>query len=115
MCTRRKSLSQTNIYPLKFFVIVLIAGIFLLNSNLITAYAVLCGDGVKEGLEECDNGSNNSDTRANACRTDCVLPECGDGVIDNGEECDEGRSYNSDEIPGRCRRNCKAAKCGDGF
>ena len=72
-----------------------------------------CGNGKKEGLEECDDGMNNSDTRPNACRTDCTRAHCGDSVTDSGEECDDG-SRNSDEIPGACRTNCKRAYCGDG-
>ncbi len=73
----------------------------------------VCGNGKKEGLEDCDNGRNNSDTISNACRTDCTLADCGDGVTDSGEECDEGRQ-NHDEIPGACRTNCKRPYCGDG-
>jgi hypothetical protein len=56
---------------------------------------------------------NNSDTRPNACRTDCTRAGCGDYVTDSGEECDDG-SRNSDKIPGACRTNCKRAYCGDG-
>ncbi|WP_304511505.1 DUF4215 domain-containing protein [Desulfobacula sp.] len=73
----------------------------------------ICGNGKKEGLEECDNGANNSDTISNACRTDCTRADCGDGVIDSGEQCDDGIE-NHDEIPGACRTNCKQAYCGDG-
>ena len=40
---------------------------------------VLCGNGEVEGLEECDEGEDNSDTVADACRTDCTLARCGDG------------------------------------
>src|SRR6185436_16742974 len=32
--------------------------------------------------EECDDGAANSDTTADACRTNCTLPRCGDGVPD---------------------------------
>lgn len=78
------------------------------------SFSIICGNGVKEGLEQCDNGQNNSDTKPNACRTDCTLPVCGDYVVDSGEECDKGSNYNSDKIPGACRRNCKRAHCGDG-
>ena len=78
-----------------------------------TSHAILCGDGQREGMEECDNGMNNSDTKPDKCRTDCTLPSCGDYVEDSGEECDDGR-YNSDEIPRACRRDCKKAYCGDG-
>lgn len=48
-----------------------------------------CGDGaVNQPTEQCDNGSANSDTLPDACRTDCTLPSCGDNVADTGEECD---------------------------
>lgn len=73
----------------------------------------ICGNGKKEGVEDCDNGNKNSDTISNACRTDCTLADCGDGVTDSGEECDEG-SRNHDEIPGACRTYCKLPYCGDG-
>jgi cysteine-rich repeat protein len=48
-----------------------------------------CGDGVLAGNEACDDGPANSDTSADACRTDCSLPTCGDGVQDSGEGCDD--------------------------
>jgi MYXO-CTERM domain-containing protein len=38
--------------------------------------------------EECDDGDDNSDRSAGACRTSCVAAFCGDGVIDDGETCD---------------------------
>ncbi len=72
-----------------------------------------CGNGKKEGLEQCDNGMNNTDTQPNGCRTDCTRAHCGDGVTDNGEQCDDG-TQNNDKIPGACRYNCKRAWCGDG-
>jgi len=48
-----------------------------------------CGNGVKDGGEQCDNGTGNSDT--GACTTDCKLNACGDGKVYAGQEqCDEG-------------------------
>ena len=44
-----------------------------------------CGNGVVEGLEECDDGEANSDVEPDACRADCTDPRCGDGVIDSEE------------------------------
>ena len=44
----------------------------------------VCGDGVLEGFEECDNGGLNSDTAPDACRLDCKAASCGDNV-DSGE------------------------------
>jgi MYXO-CTERM domain-containing protein len=49
----------------------------------------VCGDGKITGVEECDDGAENSDVAADACRTDCSAASCGDGVRDSGEECDE--------------------------
>ncbi|MDY0001924.1 MAG: kelch repeat-containing protein [Polyangia bacterium] len=75
--------------------------------------AIVCGDGRTEGLEECDEGSANSDSSPDACRTDCRLARCGDGVADTGEACDDG-VLNADEVPDRCRSDCQPPRCGDG-
>ncbi|MDY0001802.1 MAG: hypothetical protein RBU30_10940 [Polyangia bacterium] len=72
-----------------------------------------CGDGVRNGVEECDDGAANSDSVPDACRTDCQEAHCGDGIIDTGEECDDG-PQNSDIIPDACRTDCTAPRCGDG-
>lgn len=74
----------------------------------------VCGDGITDVGEECDDGDANSDTAPDACRADnCVLPICGDGVIDSTEICDNG-SANSDTTADACRTTCDAAGCGDG-
>jgi len=72
-----------------------------------------CGDGVLDPGEECDEGEENSDFFADACRTDCRLAHCGDGVEDSGEECDYG-DLNSDVEPNMCRTDCRLPYCGDG-
>ncbi|MDY0004664.1 MAG: DUF4215 domain-containing protein, partial [Polyangia bacterium] len=72
-----------------------------------------CGNGVREGIEECDDGAQNSDTIPDACRTDCTLARCGDGVVDTDEACDNG-PQNSDMVPDACRPSCLEAHCGDG-
>ncbi|HEX5094896.1 MAG TPA: hypothetical protein VFX21_02730, partial [Acidimicrobiia bacterium] len=56
----------------------------------------------------------NSDTAADACRENCVLPSCGDAVVDDAEGCDDG-SDNSDFRADACRSDCTAAHCGDGL
>ncbi len=48
----------------------------------------VCGDGILDPGEECDDGAENSDVERNACRSDCRLPRCGDAVADDGEACD---------------------------
>ena len=75
--------------------------------------ANVCGNGQREGSEQCDTALANSDTMPNACRTDCQNPSCGDGVVDNGEACDDGTS-NSDSTADTCRTSCTEATCGDG-
>ncbi len=87
---------------------------FLIGLLVTSVYGIpICGNGIKEDAEECDNGVNNSDSKPNSCRSGCTLANCRDWVIDDGEECDDG-PQNSDKIPGACRRNCRQAYCGDG-
>ena len=83
------------------------------NNNQNNANGSLCGDGVLDPGELCDDGAQNSDTTRDACRTDCRTAYCGDGVLDTAEQCDEGQA-NSDLIPGACRTDCRRAWCGDG-
>ncbi|MBU0458666.1 hypothetical protein KKF03_04420, partial [Patescibacteria group bacterium] len=71
--------------------------------------AAVCGDGVREDPEDCDNGTANSDTVADACRTDCTDHRCGDNVTDSGEFCDDGNNVNNDA----CTNACTIATCGD--
>ena len=95
----------------------LFAGI-LLAAIPVRSEVPICGNAKVEGLEECDNGQNNSDEGRDACRSNCVKASCGDGTVDTGEECDWGH-YNPDhrnnnQVPNACRPDCKKAHCGDG-
>ena len=51
-----------------------------------------CGNGTREGSEECDDGQLNGNT-PNGCRDNCTLPYCGDNIVDDqapyNEECDD--------------------------
>jgi cysteine-rich repeat protein len=64
--------------------------------------AGFCGDGVLDEGEACDDGELNSDTVADACRTNCVLPGCGDGIKVEGEECDFGFGFTNDGCSDSC-------------
>lgn len=61
-----------------------------------------CGDGVVDASEACDEGSANSDSEPDACRTDCSLPVCGDGVVDSSEECEDGNDWGADGCSPAC-------------
>jgi hypothetical protein len=79
-----------------------------------TSLPPLCGNGMVDGEEECDDGSANSDAVPDACRSDCLRPHCGDGVTDGGEECDDGSRLSNTDC---CDSNCFARQigrpCGD--
>jgi hypothetical protein len=62
----------------------------------------ICGDGIKQEYEACDDGPANADI-ADACRTDCQLPKCGDSIVDSGEQCDDGPTGST-----TCTAKCKS-------
>ncbi len=64
------------------------------------AATAVCGNGIIESPEACDNGLSNSDTLPDACRTNCTAARCGDLVIDTGEQCDPPNG-------GNCSNTCQ--------
>ena len=96
-----------------------------------------CGDGVKNGPEQCDRGAANA-YGYGKCKPDCTLDaRCGDGVVQsgNGEQCDIARCNDGTActvggtacgdgstcaaknfgVYGGCNPDCTAAsRCGDG-
>lgn len=67
-------------------------------------WAAPCGDGILNDGEICDDGDNNSNTVANACRTNCIPAFCGDGVLDTSEICDDGADNGT--LAGTCNSAC---------
>ncbi len=70
----------------------------------------VCGDGVIDPEEECDDGPGNGDNAT--CHTDCRIDVCGDSQVGPGEGCDNGPD-NGDM--NACTSQCVAAVCGDGL
>jgi cysteine-rich repeat protein len=69
----------------------------------------VCGDGVANGGEACDDGNGVDD---DGCSNDCTIPPfCGDGSVDAGETCDPPGSAAGGN-GNVCRGNCTV--CGDG-
>ena len=62
-----------------------------------------CGDGIKNGPEQCDDGINNGASN-DPCSANCTL-KCGNGVVDPGEQCDDGTANNTGGY-GKCNPTC---------
>jgi MYXO-CTERM domain-containing protein len=78
-------------------------GGWTIDDFCIVAYnASICGDGNVTGVETCDDGAGNSDSAADACRTDCRPAGCGDSVTDSGEDCDDGNVSDADACTSTC-------------
>lgn len=62
-----------------------------------------CGNGIREGIEGCDDGAENG--TYGACNAECsgVGLRCGDGRLDGPEECDDGNTSGGDRCSNRCR------------
>ena len=77
-----------------------------------------CGDGIRNGIESCDDGNlDDSDRCSSSCllndsatpswyvRDDPIadLPYCGDGLVNQStEECDDGNGDDTDHCTNRC-------------
>lgn len=73
----------------------------------------VCGDGVVEGDEACDDA--NSD-ETDACLSDCTVASCGDGFVQVGEEvCDDGNDVVGDGCEDDCSYTPGVAKTTAGF
>src|SRR5262245_2908920 len=59
---------------------------FALEEGVTTVSVGICGDGIVEPGEACDNGSNNG-TAASCCTTTCT-PVCDDGNVCTDDVCD---------------------------
>ncbi len=63
-----------------------------------------CGDGIKAGDEQCDDGN---EAIGDGCNPDCrLVPQrCGDAEVQKGEECDDGNYYDLDACSNACTKN----------
>lgn len=59
-----------------------------------------CGDGMRNGNEACDDGNTQ---RGDGCSDICTIePWCGDGILDPNEGCDDGNTRNGDGCTSYC-------------
>jgi len=90
------------------------------NQRLEGACWSVCGDGIRAGPEQCDDGNGmNDDGCSSACTLEsgwrcaqqlngeslCV-PTCGDGVVTLDEECDDGNTWSHDGCSAACKIEC---------
>ncbi|MEZ4366530.1 MAG: DUF4215 domain-containing protein [Kofleriaceae bacterium] len=74
--------------------------------------AVVCGDGLRQGDEACDDGNT---VGADGCNASCTSNErCGNGIVELAERCDAGPA-NADLPDAPCRLGCELPRCGDGI
>jgi cysteine-rich repeat protein len=104
------------------------------NSNiecvkLTVANLEVCGDGVKEGTEACDDGNKVTETTCDvrdgactSCNAYCTVqhiiygPKCGDGTMDVGyETCDDGNEVSGDGCSETCQVEVADPICNDGI
>lgn len=67
------------------------------NSETTMSGSEICGNGIVEGLEQCDDSGESS-----SCDLDCTFSECMDGYKNISEECDDGDLDNTN----LCNNNC---------
>jgi hypothetical protein len=78
---------------------------------------LLCGNGVIDAGETCDDGSANSPT--GTCTDQCQKARCGDDRVEAGvEQCDPGSQGKDSSNPKTndpdCNSDCMLTTCGDG-
>lgn len=74
-----------------------------------------CGDGIVNGQEACDNGTEANNGQYGGCNEDCTLAAyCGDKIVNGEETCDNGADGNTGGYNG-CKPDCTLDDyCGDG-
>jgi len=82
----------------------------------VSSAIVYCGNGIKEGSEECENGvACAQGTTCTNCRCSSVV-YCGDGTVQTGEDCERNTDCPQGEI---CNISCRCSpgtggNCGNG-
>ena len=70
--------------------------------------AGVCGDGVLDTGEQCDDGNNVSGDGCSAtCTTEVAQNVCGDGTVGGSEQCDDGNTTSGDGCSADCRAEFK--------
>jgi len=79
-----------------------------INTSQCNNNTPVCGNGVVEMGEECDDGNFDG---CDGCTPSCVAERCGNGILDCGETCDDGNTVAGDG----CNPVCLPEVCGNGY
>jgi fibro-slime domain-containing protein len=96
------------------------------TAKSVCVHDVVCGDGIIEGAEACDDGNTNS---GDGCSATCTLEcgwecppgtlcraaKCGDGLVAGDEQCDDGNTTNGDGCSSICTLESKPASVAEGW
>jgi len=78
--------------------------------------AIICGNGVLEPLEQCDDGNTTSgDGCSSKCKLEGVQAVCGNGIKEGTEQCDDGNTVNGDGCSAGCLLESTTPVCGNGI
>lgn len=71
-----------------------------LDAEVSVFIACICGDGVQQSGEACDD---NNTANGDGCSASCQIePECGNGTVEPGEACDDGNLIAGDGCSPTC-------------
>jgi cysteine-rich repeat protein len=59
----------------------------------------LCGNGITDPLEQCDDGNG---INGDGCDANCTRTGCGNGIVTDGEGCDDGNLRDGDGCDANC-------------
>ena len=75
----------------------------LSDDGIGTTLTPVCGNGLLESGEQCDDGNTLS---GDGCSASCTIestPVCGNGVLESGEQCDDGNTVSGDGCSSSCQ------------
>lgn len=75
----------------------------------------ICGNGILEMGEECDDGNSQDHDGCNfKCQVEQFEPQCGNGIVEGTELCDDGNLEDGDGCSAECLyENFTALMCGN--
>src|SRR5215831_20596401 len=76
------------------------------------AQGAVCGDGVVQAPELCDDGNL---VDGDGCDSNCTPTGCGNGIVTAGEECDDGNLVSGDCCSAQCMNENHPPVCDGAF